>query len=97
MMAVGGVAVIAFIMLERFARIPMIPLRLFTQRPIAILLVQSGLYNLVWQVDLYFVPAYFQDIRGYGTLQAAVLMLPMLLVQSMFGVVSGPLMTKFEG
>lgn len=95
-MIVGGFAVAAFTIIEkRYARIPLIPLRLFTNRATAILLVQSAFYNIVWQVDMYFLPAYFQDVRGYNPLQASALMLPILLFSSVSGVLSGPAMTIF--
>jgi hypothetical protein len=79
---------------KRFAKIPLIPLRLFSQTATAILLVQSGLYNLVWKVDLYFLLVYFQTVQGYSPLQSATLVLPFLLIQSVSGVISGPLMSK---
>jgi len=95
MMVLGGVSVILFVLVEkRFAKIPLIPLRLFSQTSTAVLLFQSGIYNYVWQVDLYFLPVYFQTVRGYSPLQSATLCLPFLLVQSVSGVISGPLMSK---
>jgi hypothetical protein len=95
MLTLGGVFFILFAVVEkRFAKIPMIPLRLFNQSSTTIIYLQSGLYNSVWQVDLYFLPIYFQDVRGYSPLQNATLILPLLLLQSIAGVISGPLMTK---
>ncbi|TVY45765.1 putative transporter [Lachnellula occidentalis] len=95
MMVLGGASVVLFVVVEkRFAKIPLIPLRLFSQKSTAVLLLQSGLYNYVWQVDLYFLPVYFQTVRGYSPLQSATLCLPFLLVQSVTGVISGPLMSK---
>ncbi|KAF4304005.1 Major facilitator superfamily [Botryosphaeria dothidea] len=96
MLVIGGVSFILFVVVERsFARIPMIPMRLFGQASTTVIYIQSGLYNLVWQVDLYFLPVYFQDVRGYSPLQSATLVLPLLLLQSVAGVLSGPLMTKY--
>ncbi|KAJ9154906.1 Major facilitator superfamily [Pleurostoma richardsiae] len=97
MLVVGGVSSILFVVVEkRFAKIPMIPPRLFGHKSTTILYVQSALYDLVWQVDLYFLPVYFQDVRGYSPLQSAALVLPLLLVQSLAGLISGPLMTKMS-
>lgn len=93
-MAIGGVAITAFTIIEKkYARIPLIPLRLFTSRASAILLIQSAFYNVVWQVDMYFMPAYFQDVGGFSPLQASALMLPILLFSSVSGILSGPAMT----
>ncbi|EHK26844.1 uncharacterized protein TRIVIDRAFT_187840 [Trichoderma virens Gv29-8] len=96
LMIMGGVAVAAFTVIEkRYARIPLIPLRLFTNRATAILLIQSALYNVVWQVEMYFMPAYFQEVRGFSPLQTSALMLPILLFSSISGILSGPAMTIF--
>jgi MFS family permease len=95
MLVLGGVFIAIFVVIEkRFSRLPLIPLRLFTQASTAAIFLQSGLYNCVWQVDLYFLPIYFQDVRGYSPLQSASLTLPLLLFQSIAGVASGPLMSR---
>lgn len=95
MLVVGGFFFILFAIIEKhFAKIPIIPLRLFGQTSTAVIYFQSALYNSVWQVDMYFLPIYFQDVRGYSPLQSAALILPLLLLQSIAGVISGPVMTK---
>ncbi|PTB34769.1 hypothetical protein M441DRAFT_154917 [Trichoderma asperellum CBS 433.97] len=87
LMIIGGVAVAVFTIIEKkYARIPLIPLRLFTSKASAILLIQSALYNIVWQVDMYFLPTYLQDVRGFSPLQASALMLPILLFSSVSGI-----------
>ena len=94
MLAVGGVFIIIFAVVEKwFAKIPLIPLRLFSQTSTAVIILQSGLYNYVWQVDVYFLPIYFQDVRGFTPLQSATLVLPLLLLQSIASALSGSLMT----
>lgn len=72
----------------------MIPIRLFNQVSTSVIYLQSALYNGVWQIDLYFLPMYFQDIRGYSPLQNAMLMLPLLLTQSVAGVVAGQITSR---
>lgn len=72
----------------------MIPLRLFNQLSTSVIYLQSALYNGVWQIDLYFLPMYFQDVRGYTPLQNAMLMLPLLLTQSAGGIVAGQITSK---
>jgi hypothetical protein len=96
MLCIGAISwLLFFIVQKRLARIPIIPLHLFTQRSTLILLLQAPAYDFVWQVDLYFLPLYFQDIRGYTALQTATLLLPLLVTLSVAGAVSGPLMTRF--
>jgi hypothetical protein len=96
MLCIGAVSWFLFFFIQkRLARIPIIPLRLFTQRSTLILFLQAPCYDFVWQVDLYFLPLYFQDVRGYTALQTATLLLSLLVTLSVAGAVSGPLMTKF--
>lgn len=95
MLSIGGFFFIVLAVIEkRFAKIPIVPLRLFTQRSTAVIMLQSALYNSVWQIDIYFLPIYFQQVRGYSALQSAALVLPLLLLQSLAGVASGPIMSK---
>ncbi|KAI1080139.1 major facilitator superfamily-domain-containing protein [Whalleya microplaca] len=97
MLTIGGLFCILFGFIEkRLARIPIIPSRLFSDKSTTALYFQSLLYAWVWHADLYFIPIYFQDVRGYTPLQSATFILPLLLFQSIFGVISGPIMTKLE-
>jgi hypothetical protein len=96
MLCIGALNWMLFFFIQkRVASIPIIPLRLFAKRSTLILLLQAPCYDFVWQVDLYFLPLYFQDVRGYTPLQTATLLLPLLVTLSVTGAVSGPLMTKF--
>jgi hypothetical protein len=96
MLCIGAISWFLFFFIQkRLARIPIIPLQLFTQRSTLILFLQAPCYDFVWQVDLYFLPLYFQDVRDYTPLQTATLLLSLLVTLSIAGAVSGPLMTKF--
>jgi hypothetical protein len=96
MIVLGGTAFVLFGLIEkRFAKIPLVPSRLFSQKSTTILLLQGAFYNWVWQVDLYFLPLYLQDARGYSASRSAILLLPYPLVGSVTGVISGLLMSKF--
>ncbi|KAJ5719087.1 Major facilitator superfamily domain general substrate transporter [Penicillium malachiteum] len=46
-------------------------------------------------VTQYFMPLYFQELRGFSPLKSATLTLPYVLAQSLAGAVSGPLMSRF--
>ena len=95
MLVVGAGAFMIFLFIEKqIAKIPIIPLHMFGRLSTSILFLQAGAYNLVWQVDLYFLPVYFQSVRGYSPLKSATLILPLLLLESVAGVASGPLMAK---
>ncbi|KAH9226335.1 hypothetical protein K456DRAFT_58812 [Colletotrichum gloeosporioides 23] len=95
MLILGGFFLIIFAVIEKsVAKIPLIPLRLFGKRSTAVMYVQSALYDCVWQVNLYFLPIYFQEVRGYSPLRSASLTLLLLLIHSAAGVASGPIMSK---
>ncbi|KAF7541725.1 hypothetical protein G7054_g374 [Neopestalotiopsis clavispora] len=50
LLSIGGLFVVIFAIIEKYiAKIPLIPLRLFSQTSTAILIITSGIYNLVWQ------------------------------------------------
>lgn len=96
MLCIGALSwLLFFVIQKRLARIPIIPLRLFADWSTLLLLLQAPAYDFVWQVDLYFLPMYFQEVKGYAPLQTATLLLPLLVTLSVAGAVSGPLMTKF--
>ncbi|KAI1452286.1 MFS general substrate transporter [Annulohypoxylon moriforme] len=96
LLVLGGTFIILFCVAEVWvAELPMIPIRLFNKVSTSVIYLQSALYNGVWQIDLYFLPMYFQDVRGYSPLQNAMLMLPLLLTQSVAGVVAGQITSRF--
>lgn len=91
----GVMLLSAFLLIERyFAKIPIIPLRLFKQRSASLLLLMGFCHDFVWQSTQYFVPLYFQTVCGYTTLESATLILPFLLAQGLAGAASGPVMSK---
>ncbi|KAL1962693.1 hypothetical protein VTN77DRAFT_9237 [Rasamsonia byssochlamydoides] len=94
LLAIGSVFFIGFLVIEwKVARLQMLPLRLFASLSRSTLFVQNFLFGFVWQADLYFLPTYYQDVRGYSPMRSALLSLPLLLMQSIGGVCSGPMMS----
>ena len=95
MIIIGGLCLIVFALYEGYwAKLPIMPWRLFQRRSPAILLAQGALHDFVWQTTQYFIPLYLQTVRGYTPLQSATLILPFLLAQSLAGASSGPIMSK---
>ncbi|KAI0502809.1 major facilitator superfamily domain-containing protein [Xylaria bambusicola] len=92
---IGGVLFFVFIAIEASqAKIPIMPLRLFTSRSRCLLLLIGFLSDFSWQGTQYFVPLYFQTLRGYTPLQSATLILPFVAAQGIAGATSGPVMSK---
>ncbi|KAJ6780875.1 hypothetical protein PWT90_01917 [Aphanocladium album] len=95
-LTVGISLLIAFLCIEAFfAKIPIIPLRIFRRRATAVLLFLGLAHDFVWQSTQYFVPLYFQTVCGHSVLETATLVLPFLLAQGISGAASGPVMAKF--
>lgn len=96
LLTLGGVFLILFVFNEGLlTKIPLMPLRLFRTQSLAIMLVSGTLHDYVWQATQYFMPLYFQKIRGYSPLKSATLILPYVMAQSLAGAASGPLMSRF--
>jgi hypothetical protein len=94
LLTLGSVFFVAFLFIEwKVASLQMLPLRLFTSLSRVTLFMQNFLFGFVWQADLYFLPIYYQDVRGYSPIRSALLQLPLLLMQSAGGVISGPMMS----
>lgn len=95
MIIIGGLCFITFALYEGYwAKLPIMPWRLFQERSPAILLAQGALHDFVWQATQYFIPLYLQNVRGFTPLRSATLILPFLAAQSIAGASSGPIMSK---
>ncbi|KAI9745932.1 MAG: hypothetical protein M1818_000613 [Claussenomyces sp. TS43310] len=95
LLVVGSLSLVLFLFTEwKIAKLPLMPLRLFHSPSQAMVLAQSILFGFVWQADLYFLPIYYQEVRQFSPLRSATLILPLLIFQSVTGVLSGPLMSR---
>ncbi|KAG5811042.1 hypothetical protein H9Q74_013740 [Fusarium xylarioides] len=95
-LTIGIIVLLVFIIIEAFfARIPIIPLRLFKQRSPAVLILTGFLHDYAWQSTQYFVPLYYQTVRGFTPLKSATLIVPFLLAQGIAGAASGPIMARY--
>ncbi|KAF5633402.1 major facilitator superfamily transporter [Fusarium sp. NRRL 52700] len=95
-LTIGVIILFVFIIIEAFfARIPIIPLRLFKQRSPAVLILTGFLHDFAWQSTQYFVPLYYQTVRGFTPLVSATLIVPFLLAQGLAGAASGPIMARY--
>lgn len=98
-LAAGAVAVVLFVVVEaRFARAPLIPLRLFRSRALIAgnmaLLLAGGCLNPMW----FFLTLYMQKSLRYSPLQTGLGFLPHTLVAIVVGVRVTPwLMRHVEG
>ncbi|OIV39185.1 MFS transporter [Mangrovactinospora gilvigrisea] len=93
----GGVLVIAFLLWERRAPHPMLPLRLFRDRTFtfanaATLLMMFGMFGAV-----FWLTQYLQNIQGFSPQEAGVRMLPWTAVPMVVAPVAGVLADRIGG
>ena len=94
MLTTGSVCLVAFILIEwKWATLPMMPLGMFRKPSVAAMLAQSFLLGNAYYSLIYFLPLYFQNVRGKSPLISAVHVLPLVVVQSCFSTSAGLYMT----
>jgi EmrB/QacA subfamily drug resistance transporter len=92
--AVAVVMLVAFVLLERHQRLPMLDLSLFRNGTfaganLAVLLVALAMFGV-----FFFVSLYMQGILGYSAVQAGAAFLPMTVLIILFAPVAGKLSDK---
>ena len=92
--AVGAILSLLFLLQERRASEPILPLRLF-RRPTFALANSSGfVLGLVMFGSIIFIPLYLQIVKGASPTRSGLLMLPMMAGVIVTSVVSGRAMTR---
>ncbi|KAH0333137.1 MFS general substrate transporter, partial [Aureobasidium melanogenum] len=97
MLAVGGICALAFFFVEhKIALLPMMPLSLFTNAPVCVLLLQNFLFGIVYYSQLYYLPLFFQNARQMSAITSAALILPITAAQMTLSILSGQYISRRE-
>ncbi|KAF2756462.1 MFS general substrate transporter [Pseudovirgaria hyperparasitica] len=89
-LVIGSVLLVALILYEwKVARLPMIPVTLFSNTAIAVVLAQCFLIGFVYQTYIYYLPLYFQNVRQFSPIVSAALICPIVVMQATFSVATG--------
>ncbi|KAK3072365.1 hypothetical protein LTR53_006943 [Teratosphaeriaceae sp. CCFEE 6253] len=97
MLVVGAMCLAAFIIAEwKWARLPMMPLDMFKKPSVAAMLAQSFLLGASYYGYLYFLPLYYQNVRGVSPLISAALLLPLVVSQSIFSTLGGLYVSRYN-
>ena len=93
--AVAGASILAFILLERYQRAPMLPLELFRSRTYAganlvMLLVALAMFGV-----FFFLSLYMQNVLGYSAVQTGAAFLPMTVLIILIAPVAGRASDRF--
>lgn len=93
---IGIAALVGFVALEgtRFIANPMIPLRFFRSYVVSLVFLLSFLHGMVTMWAVYFLPVYFQGVRGVTPYGSGVMLLPSILAIIPGAIIGGVLLTK---
>ncbi|KAF7914703.1 uncharacterized protein EAE98_011402 [Botrytis deweyae] len=91
MLVVGVVTFAAFLTVEwKVAKLPIMPIHLFRNGlSCNILLVQNVLYGIVFWGNLFYMPIYLVNVRGYTAIMAGAIIMPMAGSQGLGSILSG--------
>lgn len=93
---VGGViTAIAFVLVERRAVEPIMPLHLFKERNFNLTTLAGLIIGIAMFGALAYIPTYLQMVTGVNATEAGFLMIPMLAALLVSSIGSGVLITKF--
>ena len=97
MLAIGGLFLLAFLVMEwKVARLPMMPLSMFTNAPVAAVLFQNFLFGMVYYSNLYYIPLYIQNARGWNTTISAAFLVAISVPQSIVSTLSGLYISHYK-
>ncbi|ODV83338.1 hypothetical protein CANARDRAFT_9739 [[Candida] arabinofermentans NRRL YB-2248] len=97
LLTIGSFFLILFFITQwKISKLPMMPLRLYKDPSIALMLFQNILFGIVYSTNISFIPLYFELVRGHSAISAACLSLPMVLTQSVSGTICGFLISKYK-
>ena len=97
MLAIGAAAFTAFLFVEwKVASLPMMPLSMFTNAPVAAILAQNFFFGMVYYVNLYYIPLYIENVRGWSQLKSAAFLISICVPQTLVGVISGRYISHYR-
>lgn len=95
MLCIGGVFFIAFFVIEGYyAKLPMMPLRIFGTKALFALMMHSVLLGIAYYGDLYYLPMYMRNIRGWSSMKAAGMSCALVTTQALTTVISGQYLSR---
>ncbi|CAK7206460.1 hypothetical protein SEUCBS139899_009255 [Sporothrix eucalyptigena] len=96
-LCLGAAFIGIFLFIEaKVARLPLIPLHIFKNKHISACIFCSFLTGFMTFVNLYYLPQFYQVVRGDSALEAGILILPLILSQIITSFSSGFLVSKYS-
>jgi EmrB/QacA subfamily drug resistance transporter len=94
-LAAGVIVALAFVLYERRATAPMIPMRLFASRPFSAGIISSFLFYAAMYGVLFLLPQFLQVTLGFGPLGAGLRLLPWTSTLFLTAPMAGAVVQKF--
>jgi EmrB/QacA subfamily drug resistance transporter len=92
--AMGVVTLIAFVLVERRAEEPVIPLRLFRSRIFTAANVASFAVSMVMFGSIIYIPVYAQGVLGVDATNSGLILMPLMLGLIVMGILAGLVITR---
>ncbi|MFV0451194.1 MAG: MDR family MFS transporter [Propioniciclava sp.] len=92
--AIGSVAVVVFVLIERRAGEPVIPLRLFRMRAVTASNLASFGLSMVMFGSIIYIPVYAQGVLGVNATNSGLILAPMMLTFIVMGIVTGQFISR---
>ena len=92
--AVGVVALIAFVVVERRAEEPVIPLRLFRSSVFTASNIAAFAVAMVMFGSIIYIPVYAQGVLGVDATNSGLILMPLMLGLVVMGILSGLVITR---
>jgi EmrB/QacA subfamily drug resistance transporter len=91
---VGGLALIAFIVVELRAETPLLELRVFRAADFNWAIIVQWIAQFALFGTLFLVPLFLQEVRGYGAFDTGLILLPQAIAAGVFMPISGMLFDR---
>ena len=97
MLTIGGLSFLTFLFVEwKIANLPMMPLNIFKNPAVAAILVQNFFFGMVYYSNLYYIPLYIQNVRGWDAIISAGFLVAINVPQSIISTLSGIFISRYK-
>ncbi|EXF74250.1 hypothetical protein CFIO01_10956 [Colletotrichum fioriniae PJ7] len=97
MLTIGALALVSFVIVEwKFAKLPMMPVPIFKNKVVVVLLAQSFLFGAAYQGYLYYIPLYLQNAHQFSVIHSAGIYVSLVVCQSIFSIISGQYISRTQ-
>jgi EmrB/QacA subfamily drug resistance transporter len=92
--AVGALALVAFMLVERRAEEPVVPLRLFRISVFTLSIIASFGIAMVMFGAMIYIPVFAQGVVGIDATNSGLVLMPLMVSMIVLGIVAGALVTR---